>query len=102
MLEDEIETGVLAGFYNRGTELLEEYNNKKYTIKVFKGKYSETLHYRYFTVERESGLPLISSKVSDDKWQTEFTEPEIEELKARDDIAIDWNKAELEEMDYAE
>lgn len=96
-----LSNGILLEFYKEGKKLLKK-PIKKYAIKVFKGKYSETLHYRYFTVERESGLPLISSKVSDDKWQTEFTEPEIEELKARDDIAIDWDKAELEEVDYAE
>ena len=33
------------------------------------------------------------------EWQAHFTEKEIEELKKCDDIAIDWDKVELEEMD---
>lgn len=42
---------------------------------------------------------MISTNDDDSGWQAHFTEKEIEELKKCDDIAIDWDKVELEEVD---
>lgn len=74
-------------------------SEKKYAIKVFSGNYRDHFLAKYLALKRETGTPLISTNDDDSRWQAHFTEKEIEELKKRDDIAIDWDKVELEEMD---
>ena len=72
---------------------------KRYTVQIFPNERG------YLHVDHESetsdeasysiGWPEAIGYLT----QTEFTKPEIEELKKRDDIAIDWDKVELEEVD---
>lgn len=73
-------------------------SEKKYAIKVFTGFYPTRFVDRYLVLNRETSIPLISSDDSDSKWQAHFTKEEIETLKNQDDIAIDWDKVELEEV----
>ena len=72
-------------------------SDKKYAIKVFSGYYSANFLYRYLVINRKNGFPMISSNDDGSEWKAHFTEKEIENLKKQDDIAIDWDKVELEE-----
>lgn len=69
---------------------LKKKKQPKYTIQVvpdFRGFLNEDL---------KSGRFFIDSVIENDKCQTRFTLAEINKLKQRDDIAIDWNKAKIE------
>ena len=75
---------------NEGRKLLKK-SIKKYTVQV---------------LPNEKGYLHVDHKGEDSDevsyslgWPTEFTKSEIEELKTRDDIAIDWDKVEIEEED---
>ena len=76
-------------------------SDKKYAIKVFRGDYPVYFLDKYLAFNRETGAPVISTNDDDSGWQAHFTKDEIEELKKCDDIAIDWDKVELEEVDDA-
>lgn len=93
-----LNSSILLEFYRAGRKLLKK-PIKKYAIKVFSGYYSVHFVDRYLVFNRETSIPLISSDYSDSKWQAHFTKEEIEALKNRDDIAIDWDKVELEEVE---
>lgn len=73
-------------------------SDKKYAIKVFFGDYPAYFLDKYLALNRETGAPVISTSDDDSGRQAHFTKNEIEELKKRDDIAIDWEKVELEEV----
>ena len=87
-LEWMLENDLLLDFYSLGKELLEE-NTKRYAVKILKHKNPTTpFEEGYLCLDRKFDAPFFGSKISCD----EFTEEEIEELKKRDDIAVDWNK----------
>lgn len=73
--------------------------NKKYAIKVFSGDYPVYSFGKYLVFNRETGAPVISTNDDDSGWQAHFTEKEIEKLKNDKDLAIDWDKVELEEVE---
>ena len=73
-------------------------SDKKYAVKVLKGQ-TATMCASYLNVNCQENLVSFADKVEIDGWRTSFTKKEIEELKKRDDIAIDWDKVELEEVD---
>lgn len=77
-------------------------SDKKYAIKVFRGDYPVYFLDKYLAFNRETGAPVISTNDDDSGWRASFTKKEIEELKKRDDIAVDWDKVELEEVYDAE
>lgn len=89
---------IMLEFYRAGRKLLKK-PIKKYAIKVFLGDYPVCFLDKYLAFNRETGAPVITTNDDDSGWQTHFTEKEIEELKKRDDISIDWDKVELEEVD---
>ena len=74
-------------------------SDKKYAIKLFRGDYPVYFLDKYLAFNRETGAPVITTNDDDSEWQAHFTKKEIEELKKCDDIAIDWDKVELEEVD---
>lgn len=76
-------------------------SDKKYTVKVLK-KGIAAMDSRYLNVDFQDNLVAFADKEDFGNWRASFTKKEIEELKKRDDIAIDWNKVELEEVDNAE
>lgn len=76
-------------------------SDKKYAVKVFLGDCPVYFLDKYLAFNRETGASVITTNDDDSGWQTHFTEKEIEELKKCDDIAIDWNKVELEEVNDA-
>ena len=105
-LGDEVETANGSEYYVTYDEFLEitgqrqhKASDKKYAIKVFPGNYPVYFLDKYLAFNRETGAPVISINDDDSGWQAHFTEKEIEELKKCDDIAIDWDKVELEEVD---
>ena len=88
--EQVLSTDILLEFYKEGRKLLKK-PIKKYRIKV--------LNNNYLNVNYYSDLVAFADLCETGGWRTSFTKKEIEELKKRDDIAIDWDKVELEEVD---
>lgn len=92
-----LSNGILLEFYKEGRKLLKK-PIKKYRIKVLKGK--PTVSDRsYLNVDYRLNLVSFENGEGFEEWRASFTKKEIEELKKRDDIAIDWDKVELEEVD---
>lgn len=91
-----LSSSILLDFYEAGRKLLEK-PIKKYTIKVLKGKAAEE-GCNYLNVNFLTNGISFGTNITFDDWRASFTKSEIEELKKRDDIAIDWDKAELEEV----
>ena len=92
-----LSNGILLEFYKEGRKLLKK-PIKKYRIKLWKGEAEETDNGYLNICYRTNGI-AISDKYELGDWRTSFTKKEIEELKKRDDIAIDWDKVEIEEVD---
>jgi len=67
------------------TPLDERKEDKKYQVKAFGG----VLNINIF------GAAMF---LPEDKLKTKFTYKEIEQLKKREDIPLDWDKVELEEV----
>lgn len=66
---------------------LKQHSEQKYTVKVIKG---DKLGYLNIRVD---GIVFLDDDKNIIPNQTFFTQKEIDELKQRDDLAIDWNKA---------
>lgn len=82
--------------FNAETPLEEREDGKKYYVKVFKG-------YRgYLNVSYVTRKFMTADKKQTVSYQTQFTETEIEQLKQRDDIPLDWDKVKLIEVDDKE
>lgn len=65
---------------------------QKYTIKVAPTSLG------YFGIDYDEGDATIDSS-KNEFYQTYFTKSEIEQLKQRDDLAIDWDKAKIEPVE---
>lgn len=97
LTEQALSNDILLNFYKEGRKLLRKLV-KRYTVQIFPNERG------YLRVDHESetsdeasysiGWPEAMYYLT----QTQFTKSEIEELKKRDDIAIDWDKVELEEV----
>ena len=75
-------------------------DNKKYAVRVLKrGVAASDISYLNFNYS--FNLVSFADKEDFGEWRASFTKNEIEELKKCDDIAIDWDKVELEEVDDA-
>lgn len=64
-------------------------SNQKYTVQVFPGETG------YLNIIYGDKIALNDSGESND-FHTHFTQAEINELKQRKDLAIDWDKAIIE------
>ena len=73
------------------TPLDERVEEKKYYVKVFDNEFG------YLNIDISTGEMNVSCKFVGLGYKTEFTNKDIEELKQRDDIPLDWNKVTLEE-----
>ena len=93
-----LSNSILLEFYEEGRKMLEK-PIKKYTIKVLKADSFPAHNSGYLNVNYRANLVTFGDKDDFEDWRASFTEGEIEELKKRDDIAIDWDKVELEEVD---
>ena len=74
------------------TPLDEREDEKRYYIKVF------DIDAGYLNI-KPSNKPITSFNFTGNWYRTEFTKSEIEQLKQRDDIPIDWDKVKLEEVE---
>lgn len=70
---------------------MNELIDKKYYIKVFDNMFS------YLNINIFNGNVTTDNKSETDSIKTKFTSKAIEQLKQRDDVALDWNKVKLEE-----
>ena len=66
---------------------LDKKSNQKFTINIFDNCDG------YLNLDYETKQFIISNSGEHDEWKAHFTLDEINELKQRDDLAIDWNKA---------
>lgn len=96
LIEKVLSTDILLDFYRYGRKELEK-PLKKYTIKVLKNEAAPDDG--YLNVDYQTNGLKVANKNEFNGWRTSFTKNEIEELKKRDNLAIDWNKVELEEVD---
>ena len=87
---------IMLEFYKEGRKLLKK-PIKKYRIRVLKGK-TTVSDRSYLNVNYRLNLVSFENGEDFEEWRASFTKKEIEELKKRDDIAIDWDKVELEEV----
>ena len=95
-----LSTDILLEFYKEGKKLLKKLI-KRYTVQIFPNERGY-LHVDHTgTTSDEVSYSIGWPETIGYLTQTEFTKSEIEELKKRDDIAIDWDKVELEEVDNA-
>lgn len=100
----ERQISVFDDFYNIAKSLIEyaetpiaeREDEKTYYVKVFKSDFG------YLNVEYDAGGLITYDKKQNNKYQTKFTETEIEQLKQRDDIPLDWEKVKLIEVEDAE
>lgn len=87
---------VIKKFYEKGVELLTK-SESKYTVQVLPSEYG-------FLYKLKNDLSyLTTSDVGNDctfnlQWGY-FTQSEIDELKQRDDLAINWDKAIIKEVE---
>lgn len=72
------------------TPLEKRVEEKKYYAHVFKGQNG------YLNIFAFDGEIAFGSNVEINGFKTRFTSSEIEELKQRNDVPLDWNKVELE------
>lgn len=70
------------------TPLDERVEEKKYQVKAFGN---------YLNINVGNNRPSINTSYESSAMHTEFTLKEIEQLKQREDIPLDWKKVTLEE-----
>lgn len=75
------------------TPLNERVDKKKYYVKVFNNEYG------YLNINILTGKITADDKYETDTNKTEFTSKAIEQLKQRDDVALDWDKVILKEAE---
>ena len=88
------QTGIIQKFYTKACELLERLNEKKYTIQIVKNDTQS-----FFNLNSNDNAIVFSGKFESSGWKNEFTPKEIEELKKRQDVAVDWDKAFIKEVE---
>lgn len=67
---------------------------QKYTIQTIAGNSQSYLNYNSI-----GNRFIFNNNIDSNDFQTSFTKDEINELKKRDNIAIDWNKAIIKEVE---
>lgn len=73
------------------TKLDERVEVKKYYVKVYDSALG------YLNINTFTGKMSMNDVSEGDGYKTKFTDKEIEQLKQRDDIPLDWDKVTLEE-----
>ena len=74
------------------TPVKERFPEKKYTIQVIANDNSA-----YLNCYKENNRMAFYDDIETDHVKTRFTQSEIDKLKQRPDLAIDWNKAIIKE-----
>lgn len=75
------------------TPVKERFSGRKYTVRVLKDSGS------FLNKNLHTGSYCFYDAVQSEAYQAHFTQAEIDELEQRDDIAIDWDKAIVKEVD---
>lgn len=75
------------------TPLDERVEEKKHYVKICDG-YSG-----YLNIDNFTGKMSVANMSEDNRFKTKFTDKEIEQLKQRDDIPLDWNKVNFDEVE---
>lgn len=75
------------------TPLDERVEAKKYYVKVFNNELG------YLNINILTGKVTADEKSETDSIKTKLTSKTIEQLKQREDVALDWNKVKLEEAE---
>lgn len=70
-----------------------QHAEQKYTIQVF------PTNCGYLNIEQNNGGIGLATATSILDFKTQFTKQEIDQLKQRDDLAIDWDKAKIEPVE---
>lgn len=84
---------VIEAFHDKAVELLEQ-KAPKYTVQVIKDS-----EWGYLNLDLNEGDYTVDDKNNGGSYQTHFTKSEIENLKKNNDLAIDWDKAVIEEVE---
>lgn len=84
-------SGIIGKFLR--TPIKERYPDKKYTIQAIANS-----DYCYLNYGKNSNRMTFCDDVETDYVKTRFTQSEIDELKQRPDLAIDWDKAIIKEV----
>lgn len=71
------------------TPLDKRVEEKRHYIKMFNNSDG------FLNIDTDNGKMSVCDSEEFSPFKTKFTDKEIEELKARDDVAIDWNKAHI-------
>ncbi|MCC4421762.1 hypothetical protein LMB96_05365 [Limosilactobacillus reuteri] len=75
------------------TPVKDRFPEKKYTIQVI-ANYDSA----YLNCRKEDNSMTFCDDIETDHVKTRFTQTEIDELKQRPDLAIDWDKAIIKEF----
>ena len=73
------------------TPLDERVEVKKHYVNIFGGILG------YLNIDNSTGKMIVSGRSESYSYKTKFTDEDIEQLKQRDDIPLDWDKVKLEE-----
>lgn len=88
---------MISTFHDKAVELMDKYR-AKYTVQIFR-KERGYLHVNYDRKDYNDVAYDVGRYEDMDYFiQTKFTKSEIEELKKRDDLAVDWDKAIVKEV----
>lgn len=87
------QTGIIQKFYMKACELLESLK-KKYSIQII-----EDNERTYLNVVKFDEEYFFDDRDQANGIKTAFTQEEIEKLKQCQDIAIDWDKAIINEVE---
>lgn len=103
---DLIKNGLLTEFYKAGVEVLQEYQDKRrFKVDILNGKYRNPWYanpQKYLGISWNADMKRYDIGFGNgergEMFRFELSTKEIEKLKKDKDLAIDWDKVELEEM----
>lgn len=75
------------------TPLDKRVEEKKHYVKIYDGELG------YLNIGPRTGMMSVNNKYGLGGYKNKFTDKEINELKQRDDIPLDWNKVKFEEIE---
>ena len=107
---DLIKSGLLTEFYKAGVEVLQEYQDKRrFKVDILNGKYRNPWYanpQKYLGISWNADMKRYDIGFGNgergEMFRFELSTKEIEKLKNDKDLAIDWDKVELEEVCDAE
>lgn len=73
---------------------VKKHDDQKYTVQVIKN-----IPDSFLNIGRYNSAMLFGTAAEKIGWRTHFTQAELDRLKQRDDIAIDWSKAIIEPLE---